>query len=74
MVSVCAMNFSASHSPTKWDGGGRRDFARDLADTNAENEADFDPASITVQMSIWQELCGNQPSDNNQVSGNSLEG
>lgn len=34
---------------------------------NVQDESDYDPASITVQMSIWKELSAGQPSDETQV-------
>lgn len=82
MAFVIGMNYSASvhRSPVGWaseidDSTGRDDYtpwndpSDDLADDNVV-ETDYDPASITVQMSIWQELCASHPADERQVNIN----
>lgn len=81
MVFLCETNYSAPtvHRSTAGWGGGLvddpadrngyapwSDASDDLATSNnAQDDGDFDPASITVQMSIWQELCaGQNPKEN----------
>lgn len=86
MVLLCAMNYSApvKHSPTRWAGGlddpsgpdddftqWTDDPAHELAAPD-QTQSDFDPASITVQMSIWQELCAGHPTDQRQVRLNHI--
>lgn len=73
MVSLCQINYSEPvHSG--WGDGldptGTDDYNTPWNDDSEqpEVETDFDPASITVQMSIWQELCAGQRTDERQVS------
>ena len=77
MVSICEMNYSAPHG---WGGdpSSRDDYTPWSDGTASEDsrrnaDGDFDPASITVQMSIWQELCAGHPKENeSQVSCETL--
>lgn len=73
MVFLCQMNYSEPvHSG--WGRGldptGSHDYSTPWDDRSEqpEVETDFDPASITVQMSIWQELCAGQQTDERQVN------
>ena len=75
VLLLCGMNCSApvGHSPAGWtsnrldDPSGPDEDDDYAADPEPRQTNDFDPASITVQMSIWQELCAGHPTDQRQV-------